>query len=194
MVIWSFYWFIYLIFKLLSNLKIMKNRFNVINVLFGIILEAKVSGHHDRDCMVHCSWNYIFCFLVTFFSLKHIWSSANDYKDNMLLTGPCIAYLIITPKNWQKRTKASSLYIHQLFYCKLLLSSQLAQDRISWSQLAYVVVFFLCLIFEVKGSCLFYWYYWKVILYIYIYTGSICTVLVWSTFVDYKKNLLLIFL
>jgi hypothetical protein len=26
MVIWSFYWFIYLIFKLLSNLKIMKNR------------------------------------------------------------------------------------------------------------------------------------------------------------------------
>jgi hypothetical protein len=30
----------------------MKNRFNVINVLFGTILEAKVSGHHDRDCMV----------------------------------------------------------------------------------------------------------------------------------------------
>jgi len=52
----------------LSNLKIMKNRrhchFNVINVLFGTIMEAKVSGHHS--CGLYGSWNYIFCFRMTF--------------------------------------------------------------------------------------------------------------------------------
>ena len=44
MVIWSFYWFIYLIFKLFSNLKIMKNRRHC----------------HFNITMIHANYNSIF--------------------------------------------------------------------------------------------------------------------------------------